>query len=87
MSAILKLATYLENKPNFIRVGTTFFGLGMAAVGLALFGGYGGVGWWLVIVLAAMFSGWIWAQGMWLIYEPISRKTIRSERGNPRKDL
>jgi hypothetical protein len=52
-----------------MKVAATTFGSGSAVVLLWMFGGYGGVGWWLLLVALAVPAGWVWAYFMWLALE------------------
>ena len=61
-----KLAIYLRERENFIKAAWTFFSVGSAIVLLLMFGKYGGIGLWAMIVAASYFAGWIWARLMWL---------------------
>lgn len=68
-SVRVSFGKYLQDKSNFIRVGTVGIGV-PAAVGLLwMFGGHGGVGWWLYLVVLAFGGGWLWAVFMWLVFK------------------
>jgi hypothetical protein len=60
---------YLREKPNFIKVAGTAFGLIFGAALLWMFGRHGGIGWWLFLVALVIPASWIWALCMWLVFE------------------
>ena len=60
-----RAAEYLAHKPNFIRVAGWSFGVLFSLGVLWQFGSYGGIGWWLLLIVLAAPVSWFWAHGMW----------------------
>jgi hypothetical protein len=61
-----RVATYLREQRNFIKVGTVGFGVAFATAALWIAGKYGGLAWWLFLIALALAAGWVWASLMWL---------------------
>lgn len=66
---LVRFGKYLQHRRNFMKVATAAFGLLFTAAVLWMFGGYGGVGWWLFLVALAVPVSWLWAFCMWLVCE------------------
>lgn len=63
----MKFGSYLRNRRNFMKYGVASVGVPGAVGLLWMFGGNGGVGWWLFLVVLALAAGWMWAYLMWLV--------------------
>ncbi|OGA53023.1 MAG: hypothetical protein A3F74_04815 [Betaproteobacteria bacterium RIFCSPLOWO2_12_FULL_62_58] len=70
----VRLALYLQERRNFIGVGAIAFGMPCAIAELWMFGEYGGIGWWIFLVLLAIPAAWAWAYFMWAALEDDIRK-------------
>jgi fatty acid desaturase len=62
---------YLEDRRNFTRVTTAAFAVLYGVLLLWMFGGYGGVEWWLVIALIAFAVARLWAFVMWFVFRGV----------------
>lgn len=58
---------YLAHRSNFIKVGAWGFGVLFGLGLLWQFGPYGGIEWWLFLIVLAALAGWSWAYCMWLV--------------------
>ncbi len=65
----VRFAKYLQHRRNFMKVATAAFGLPFVVGVLWMFGGYGGAGWWLLLVALALPVSWLWAFFMWFVCE------------------
>jgi hypothetical protein len=61
----VRLALYLQERSNFIKAGAIAFGVPFAIAELWIFGRYGGIGWWLLLVALTIPVSWLWAFCMW----------------------
>ena len=67
----LHARSYLENRSNFMKVASLGFGV-LSGLGLLwMFGKYGGLGWWLILVGLALVSGRVWAFFMWFVFKSV----------------
>ena len=65
----VRLAKYLQHRRNFMKVAAVTFGVPFAVGSLSMFGPYGGIGWWLFLIAAAIPAAWLWAFFMWFVCE------------------
>ena len=75
-----RVAEYLEHKPNFVRVAAWSFGAPFAIAILWMFGPYGRVGWWLLLVALTIPAAWLWAIGMWFVCEGDIKRLASASR-------
>ncbi len=67
----LRRKSYLEDRRNFTKVWSSVCGSLFALALLWMFGHYGGMGWWVFIVVVALLSGWVGALIMWPVFKSI----------------
>lgn len=70
----VRFAKYLQHRHNFIKFGVASVGVPGAVGLLWMFGGHGGVGWWLFLVVLGLAAGWAWAFFMWQVCESDIRR-------------
>ena len=71
----MSVSEYLKEKRNFVKVGTVAFGVPFATGAHWMVGAYGGVAWWLFLVVLALVGSWVWASLMWLALEGDIRRS------------
>jgi len=83
-----RTAEYLSHRPNFMKVAGSSFGGLFALVLVWQFGGYGGIGWWLLLIALAAGAGWGWAFGMWFFCgSDLQRIASASRQRRGEKDI
>ena len=75
-----RVAEYLEHKPSFVRVAAWSFGVPSSIVMLWMFGPYGGIGWWLLLIALMVPASWLWAVGMWFALESELKRFASASR-------
>lgn len=63
--------TFLEHRPNFIKVVSFAIGLQMAIAFLWMFGDYGGIGWLIFLAGVAFAVGVVSAYFMWFAFKSV----------------
>lgn len=76
----VRLGRYLREKQNFIKVGTAIFGVPFAIAELWIFGKYGDLGLWLLLVILAFAGAWVWASAMWFVVKDDLQKISDLEK-------
>ena len=63
-----KSRNLLRERRGFVKAGTIGFGVPMALCALWIFRGFGGIGFWLFVLVVSFGVAWVWASLMWQIY-------------------
>jgi len=82
-----RVAQYLEYRPNFVKVAALSFGVPFGVAVLWMFGSYGGIGWWLLLIALAVPVSWIWAVGMWFACENDIKRFASASRARSGRDM
>ncbi len=67
----MRKGSYLEDRQNFMKVVSLSVWVLFALALLWMFGGHGGIGWWLFLVVLALVVGCVSAFFMWFVFKNV----------------
>lgn len=79
---LARFGRYLRNRRNFVKSATVIAGIPMVAGFLWSFGQYGGVLFWLFLVLVALAGAFVSALLLWEIFARDFRDSWSAEQSN-----